>query len=95
MLIAWKNALSTKGLNISFMPIEDVERHVQKFMKFAYDHRDMYKFQVTRVGTGLSGFRDDTIANMFHYVAHENSNCFFDTVWQPLLPEGAKFWGTF
>jgi len=88
-------ALPTKGLNISFMPFDDVHTHVQKFMKFAYDERNELQFQVTRVGTGLSGFRDDNIARLFEYVAHRKSNCFFDTVWQPFLPRDAKFWGTF
>lgn len=88
-------ALPTKGINISFMDFDTIQTHVQKFMKFAYDERNELQFQVTRVGTGLSGFRDDNIADLFRYVAHRKSNCFFDTAWRPFLPEDAKFWGTF
>jgi len=87
-------ALPTKGYQISFMPLDDIHKHVQKFMKFAYDERNELQFQVTRVGTGLSGFRDADIAPMFEYVAHRKSNCFFDTAWRHHLPEDAKFWGT-
>ncbi|MCA1800210.1 MAG: hypothetical protein LC687_00645 [Actinobacteria bacterium] len=88
-------ALPTKGHNISFMPLDEVRKHIQKFMKYSYDNRDLYNFQVTRVGTGLSGFRDEDIAEIFHYVAYPESNCFFDTAWRPYLPVGAKYWGTF
>ena len=87
-------ALPTKGHQISFMPLDDIYKHVQKFMKFACNERNELQFQITRVGTGLSGFRDNDISLMFEYVAHKNSNCFFDTAWRHLLPEDAKFWGT-
>jgi len=88
-------ALPTKGINISFMDIDTVHKHVQRFLKYSYDTKEVHDFQVTRVGTGLSGFRDEDIAEMFHYVAYPESNCFFDIAWRPFLPDGAKFWGTF
>ena len=88
-------ALPTKGINISFMDLDTVHTHVQKFMKYSYDKMGTYDFQVTRVGTGLSGFCDKDIAEIFHYVAYPESNCYFDTAWKPFLPKGAKFWGTF
>lgn len=96
-------ALPTKGINITHIPLDEVHKHVQKFLKYSYDTKnkysydtkDVYEYQITRVGTGLSGFRDEDIAEMFEYVAYPESNCFFDTAWEPFLPKGAKFWGTF
>lgn len=87
-------ALPTKGIRISYMSLDTIQEHVQKFMKFAYDTRNENQFQVTRVGTGLSGFRDEDIADMFYFVAHRKSNCFFDTAWSRFLPDDTKFWGT-
>ena len=88
-------ALPTKGINLNYMNLETVHKHVQKFLKFSYDTRKIHDFQVTRIGTGLSGFHDEDIAQMFEFVAYPGSNCFFDTAWRPYLPEGARFWGTF
>jgi len=87
-------ALPTKGINITKIPLSEVQKHVNKFIEFSKDV-PQNQFQVTRVGTGLSGFRDEDIAKMFLPVANSESNCFFDTIWQPLLPKDAKFWGTF
>jgi len=84
-------ALPTKGENITFMDLDTVHKHVRRFLKHA-EKTSAQTFQVTRVGTGLSGFRDSDIAEMF---AGAPDNCYFDTAWKPFLPEGAKFWGTF
>jgi hypothetical protein len=48
---------------------------------------------VTRIGCGLAGLKDEDIAPMFAIAPMEN--CFFDTKWQPWLPETAQYWGTF
>lgn len=87
-------ALPTKGLNISFMSIDEVRLHIQTFAKFAYENPGAH-FQVTQVGCGLGGFTKEEIAPLFVHCAHEESNCYFDTAWKPLLPDTAKFWGTF
>ena len=88
-------ALPTKGINITEIPLTLVHSYIQRFLKYSYGKKGVYDFQVTRVGTGLSGFRDKDIAEIFHYVAYPESNCYFDTAWKPFLPKGAKFWGTF
>ena len=84
-------ALPTKGLNITFMDLDQVQKGVQKFMKYAYDHPNT-EFQVTQVGCGLSGFTKEQIAPMFEYAWE---NCYFDYAWRNLLPPEKKFWGTF
>lgn len=87
-------ALPTKGLNITFMSLEEVQVSIQKFTRFAYDNPGAH-FMVTQVGCGLGGFTKEEIAPFFEYAAYEGSNCFFDTEWKDLLPDTAKFWGTF
>ena len=57
-------ALPTKGVNISFMPLEDIGKHVNEFISFAKSRPDL-TFRVTRVGCGLAGFKDEEIAPLF------------------------------
>lgn len=57
-------ALPTKGVNISFMPLEDIGWHVAAFIEFAKIRSDL-TFRVTRVGCGLAGFKDEEIAPLF------------------------------
>ena len=57
-------ALPTKGVNISFMPLEEIGRHVDEFIEFAKSRSDL-TFRVTRVGCGLAGFKDEEIAPLF------------------------------
>jgi len=87
-------ALPTKGHRIRLMNLDQVQTHIQRFMKFAYDHKDL-QFQVTQVGCGLGGFSKKQIAPLFKDAAYEGSNCLFDESWKYLLPKTAKFWGTY
>ena len=57
-------ALPTKGINISFMPLEEVEVHIDAFKDFAMDHPNV-EFQVTQVGCGRAGFTKEQIAPLF------------------------------
>lgn len=57
-------ALPTKGVNISFMKLEDIARHVMAFISFTKIRPDL-TFRVTRVGCGLAGFKDSDIAPLF------------------------------
>ena len=57
-------ALPTKGVNISFMPLEEIGGHVDAFISFAKSRPDL-TFRVTRVGCGLAGFKDEEIAPLF------------------------------
>lgn len=84
-------ALPTKGLNISFMPLNQIAIHVEDFKDFASKHPKT-KFAITAVGTGLSGFHHYEIAPMFKGVG---INCFFDTEWRHHLGSHYNYWGTF
>lgn len=57
-------ALPTKGVNLSFMSLSDIGRHVMAFISFAKIRTDL-TFRVTRVGCGLAGFKDEQIAPLF------------------------------
>ena len=81
-------ALPTKGINISFMPLEEVEVHIDAFKDFAMDHPNV-EFQVTQVGCGLAGFTKEQIAPLFK---SSPSNCYFDLEWQPLLGDSHNYW---
>jgi hypothetical protein len=84
-------ALPTKGLNISYMPLDEIEDHVAVFLEYAYLH-PTWKFQVTCVGCGLAGFKNSQIAPFFSLAPE---NCFFDTKWRDYLPPNRDYWGTF
>ena len=81
-------ALPTKGINISFMPLAEVEVHIDAFKDFAMDHPNV-EFQVTQVGCGLAGFTKEQIAPLFK---SSPSNCYFDLEWQPLLGDSHNYW---
>lgn len=83
-------ALPTKGINITYMPLSEVKPHVDTFLEYARNAHPQ-GFQVTRVGCGLAGFRDDQIAPLF---INAPENCFFDTAWKPYLGFAPReYWG--
>lgn len=71
--------------------LSEVRFSVDKFLQCSRTSPN-FNFKVTRIGCGLAGFRDENIAPLF---ANAPDNCFFDSAWEPLLPAGKKFWGTF
>jgi hypothetical protein len=51
------------------------------------------KFKVTRIGTGLAGWKDEEVAPLFKEAP---DNCQFDSAWDaPGLLPGRKYWGTY
>ena len=83
-------ALPTKGYRIECISLNEIKEAVNRFIDFATNHSEM-KFQITRVGCGLGGHRDQDIALMFQYAP---DNCFFDFMWNKYLKE-KKYWGTY
>lgn len=83
-------AIPTKNHSIMALPLVWINSYVAEFMCYA-DAFDL-EFQVTRVGCGLAGYKDEQIAPMFVLAP---LNCFFDEKWKQYLPPTAKFWGTF
>lgn len=84
-------ALPTKGYNITHITLDEVNALVQNFIAYAREHSHQ-DFQVTQVGCGLGGFTKEEIAPLFEFAP---SNCYFDTAWKRLMPEGTMFWGTY
>ena len=80
-------ALPTKNATIETLPLEEIKTHVAKFLKFASENTGMI-FNVTRVGCGLAGYKDNEIAPMFVY---SSSNCCFPTEWQPWLGNSVSY----
>lgn len=85
-------AIPTKGHNMEVLPKTAIATEVIKFNMFTWRNPDM-EFQVTRVGCGLAGYRDDEIAFLFTGANHNNTK--FDEAWREYLPKFANFWGTF
>lgn len=85
-------AIPTKDVTIrNTLPLDIINSYVIAFMAYAgLDTRRDY--QVTAIGCGLAGLKHEQIAPMF---SKAPPNCYFDTVWYGLLPDSAKFWGTF
>lgn len=69
-------AIPTKDERLQTMPLNAIAAFVSHFIEYATLHPEL-KFEVTRIGCGLAGYRDDQIAPMFRGAP---ANC--------LLPEG-------
>jgi hypothetical protein len=83
-------AIPTKDWRIQTLSVSEIQAYVNRFIVYARFNPG-HIFQVTRIGCGLAGLRDEVIAPLFHYAP---SNCRFDTAWQEFLPK-KEFWGTF
>lgn len=85
-------ALPTKGHKIEFIPLEEVEHAVTRFIEVAeYWALRGAEFKVTQVGCGLGGFTKEQIAPLFKAAP---DNCYFDEEWRPILGDRFKYWGT-
>lgn len=94
-------AIPTKGASRAggvgrTLPLEHVKIFVDEFIEHARERPSQF-YQVTRIGCGLAGLRDEDIAPMF---ADAPENCWFDSAWQSIFDQqyfGKKFnyWGTF
>lgn len=85
-------AIPTKDKTITeALSLEQIRMYVDGFIAYAIGHPEI-KFQVSRIGCGLAGLRDEDVAPLFKFAP---SNCFFDTVWKPLLGSERNYWGTF
>ncbi|HEY9704494.1 MAG TPA: hypothetical protein V6C58_18750 [Allocoleopsis sp.] len=73
-------ALPTKDRSIKTLPIHRIELHVMKFLEFAKNNPDLI-FEVTRVGCGLAGYKDEDIAPLF---TGAPSNCELPNGWREL-----------
>lgn len=84
-------AIPTKDLTIETLPLPKIQEYIGGFRRFAQEHPEL-QFQVTCLGCGLAGLRDDQVAPAFRKAP---ANCYFDLKWEPWLDTDAVYWGTF
>ena len=72
------------------LPLADINQFVQGFIAYAKSHPKL-EFQVTRIGCGLAGLKDQDIAPMFKDAP---INCLIDSAWSIYLPDH-QVWGKF
>ena len=70
-------AIPTKDANLKIMRLDDIEKHVREFIRYAHEHMDLY-FMVVAVGTGLAGIPHKTMKQMFRGAP---MNCYFSHMW--------------
>lgn len=76
-------AIVTKELRSHLPPIKlaSIEGEVKEFLDYAREHPEL-TFKVTRIGCGLTGFKDEQIAPMFK---DHPSNCKMPPEWKKYL----------
>lgn len=74
-------AIPTKDENIVTLPLDEVKEGIQRFLAYARE-RENVRFWVTRIGCGLAGYDDVTIAPLF---ANATKNCHMPLNWKPFL----------
>lgn len=82
-------AIPTKDNTIHTLPLDRVKGYVEMFIAYAKANPEL-KFQVTRIGCGLAGYRDEQIAPLFF---NAPVNCEFDLAWEGILGSDRAYWG--
>ncbi len=89
--------IPTCNRNFGRLELEEIGYHIFDFICIAKQHHrpnpEALNFQITRIGCGLAGYKDETIAPLFQTAPKEN--CFFDTAWRPFLGNEFEYWGSF
>lgn len=70
-------AIPTKDSALLTLPLTEIRKYVDEFLRFADRNRDM-TFRVTRIGCGLAGYKDDDIGPMFEDAPE---NCLLPVEW--------------
>ena len=76
-------AVPTKDFHLKTLPLEDIQGFVLRFLWYAEEHPHL-EFNVTRIGCGLAGYKDEDIAPMFK---NAPSNCYLPSGWRRLNAE--------
>lgn len=73
-------AIPTKDRTVrNTLPLDKIREYVDAFIEFARSKPNLY-FQITPIGCGLAGYRQDQIKPLFRGVP---DNCFFSAEWSP------------
>lgn len=79
-------AIPTKDEHIRTLPLSVIEKHVKDFIAFANQHHEM-AFNVTRIGCGLAGYKDQDIAPMFRGAP---VNCRLPDEWRNIIYDASN-----
>jgi len=71
-------AIPTKDASLKSLPLSAIKIGVGEFLAFAEGSPDM-QFNITRIGCGLAGYKDEQIAPMF---AGAPDNCVLPAGWR-------------
>lgn len=70
-------AIPTKDIYLKPLPLSTIAKYVEDFKEYAKQHPEL-EFFVTRIGCGLSGYKDKDIAPMF---TNSPPNCKLPPTW--------------
>jgi len=73
-------AIPTKDESINTLSLEEIKKHVDKFIDYAFSRPDL-RFFVTRIGCGLAGYMDRDIAPLF---IRAPTNCELPNGWEDM-----------
>jgi hypothetical protein len=74
-------AIPTKDYRIETLPLSEIKKYVDEFLGFAAARQHGFEsmtFNVTRIGCGLAGYKDEQIAPLFE---HASPNCNLPHMW--------------
>lgn len=78
-------AIPTKDAQLKPLPLTEIEKYVGVFIEYARAYPDQL-FDVTRVGCGYAGYKDEQIAPLFRDAP---DNCLLPDLWYSLIsPKG-------
>lgn len=87
-------AIPTKSHTLVPLSLPIIRGYVDDFIRFVW-HSQRMQFNVTKVGCGLAGYKDEEIAPMFKVLSTKDVYVvYFDRDWKPYLDPHAKFWRT-
>jgi hypothetical protein len=70
-------AIPTKGYDMKPRTLDQIELSVRRFLEYAREHPEL-RFNVTRIGCGLAGYKNSQIAPMFKKLP---DNCYVHPYW--------------
>lgn len=76
-------AIPTKNGDLTTRYLSDIGKDIEDFKVYARAHPEL-RFNVTRVGCGLAGYRDEDIAPFF---ADAPDNCVLSDEWKEILSD--------
>src|SRR6187399_3598380 len=80
-------AIPTKNHKLETLPLDAIADYVKFFLLYAAANPEL-TFNVTRIGCGLAGYKDEDIAPMFK---DSPRNCVLSLKWREILEPGLRY----